>query len=597
MTMKAFLDLYRELLQILPGNARRFVVGYAVVLSALAVLDAASLGLLAVVINPLVSGAAVNLPIVGPVEGIGVVVIIGVVCVLVLAKGVLSSLMLWIATRRFAVYELELGSRLFDGFLRSPWVQRLQRNSSDLVRAIDSSVSYTISSVLLPGAGLLGELVTTVTVITVLAIAQPVVALITLVYLGLVGAAQFFWITKRARQAGRVNLHYSALTSQLVTEMIGALKEITLRNKSDNVSAVVRENRVHSTRARANIQFLSQVPRFVLEAALIGGFVIVGAVGFALDGMAAALSAVAVFALAGFRLAPSLVRTQYVVSLISANVPHARRVINEIRKSDPDASSRITDVARALPQHPKVLSFENVGFRYSADVANAVTGVSTTIPFGSTVALVGASGAGKSTFVDLVLGLMEPTEGEIALDGVPLREFTDGWRSRIAYVPQDVALFDRTVAENVALTWDGDFDSERVRSALAQAQLLSVIESRPDGIHGKIGERGLSLSGGQRQRMGIARALYAQPLVLVMDEATSALDTATEAAVTDAIKRLRGSMTIITVAHRLSTVMHSDQILFMSEGRVAAEGTFEELVAAVPEFAHQAGLAGLASGE
>src|SRR5690606_15017475 len=203
------------------------------------------------------------------------------------------------------------------------------------------------------------------------------------------------------------------------------------------------------------------------------------------------------------------------------------------------------------------------------------------------------SGAGKSTMIDLLLGLISPTSGTIAVDGIPLSELRDAWRGEVGYVPQDVSLFDATVAQNVALSWTDEFDTERVRRSLELAQLLGTVEARTDGIHSRVGERGLALSGGQRQRLGIARALYSAPRVLVMDEATSALDTTTEAAVTDAIRKLRGSMTIITVAHRLSTVKESDTIFFMKDGEVIASGTFDELVRAVPDFAQQAHLAGL----
>ncbi|EPR76647.1 ATP-binding protein of ABC transporter [Leifsonia rubra CMS 76R] len=187
--------------------------------------------------------------------------------------------------------------------------------------------------------------------------------------------------------------------------------------------------------------------------------------------------------------------------------------------------------------------------------------------------------------IDLLLGLMEPTRGTISVDGIPLAELKGAWRSRVGYVPQDVSLFDRSVAQNVALSWTDDFDADRVRHVLSLAQMLSTIEARQGGIHSQIGERGLALSGGQRQRQGIAQGLYADPFILVMDDATSSLDTATEAAVTDAMKRLRGSMTIITVAHRLSTVKESDVIFFMRDGRVAARGTFAELVVSEPDFA------------
>ena len=595
--MKEPLKVLRELLTVLPTDARRFLIGYTVSLALLAILDAMSLALLALVISPLVTNTPLHLPLIGDVEGVGLFIVLGIVCLLVVLKGVFAVMLLWYATRKFAKYELAIGSRLFDTYIASPWVERLKRNSSDLVRLTDSSIAQTISGVLLPGASLLGEALTFITVVGVLAIAQPLVAVITVVYLGMVGALLYFWVTRRSRQAGRVNLKYSLKVSRLITEMVGALKEITLRNKVNEVAEVVRGNRTYTSRARSNIQFLNQVPRYVLESAIIGGFVLVGVAGYLVGGATYALTAVALFSLAGFRLAPSIVRFQAIISQVTSSLPHAQRVIDEIHISERAVLERNARTSAELPPAPQRLDLKDLGFRYLEKDADAVRDVNISIEFGSTVAFVGASGAGKSTIIDLILGLIEPTSGTIAIDGLPLSEVTHSWRSRVGYVPQDVSLFDGSVAHNVALTWTDDIDRELVRSSLRQAQLLDFVESRPGGIDGDIGERGLSLSGGQRQRLGIARALYARPLILVMDEATSALDTATEAAVTDAIRQLRGSVTIITVAHRLSTVMHADQIFFMSHGRVQAQGTFNELVAAVPEFARQAGLAGLTGPE
>jgi ABC-type multidrug transport system fused ATPase/permease subunit len=194
----------------------------------------------------------------------------------------------------------------------------------------------------------------------------------------------------------------------------------------------------------------------------------------------------------------------------------------------------------------------------------------------------------------LLLGLLEPSSGHLEVGGTRMDFVLDDWRKRIGYVPQEVSLFDATVGQNVALTWNpSNVDRAKVETALRRAQLLETIRSRPDGIDAMVAERGLSLSGGQRQRLGIARALYNNPNVLVMDEATSALDTATEAAVTTAIRELHGEVTVITVAHRLSTIRNADIVFFMKDGRVEAQGSFDEVVQKVPDFAQQAALAGL----
>jgi len=596
--VKSNWKLYKEVLSVLPPSAGRFLAFYATIMGLLALMDGLALGLLAVVIAPLVSGTSVVLPVFGTLEGAQILIPLGLVCVLIVLKGVFALTLQWFATRRFARYELELGVRVFDGYIRAPWVERLRRNSSDLVRISDGSVSTTISGFLLPGASVIGDLMSFVSLILVLAIAQPMVGAVTLVYLGLIALVLQLQISRRSKQAGQVALRYSLRSSRLITEMIGALKEVTLRGSAAEVAGVVRENRSHATRARANSQFLAQVPRYVLDVALIGGIVLVGAAGFLADGnVQGAMASIALFGLAGFRLAPALVRFQSVLQQLNVSTPHARAVLDEIRNSDRYMEAATIGDTATLPAAPVRISLRDVGFRYSPDASEAVQGVTLDVPFGSQVAFVGASGAGKSTMIDLLLGLVEPTSGTITIDDVPLGRALNAWRAQISYVPQEVSLFDATVAQNVALSWRSDFDRERVTSALEQAQILSLIEARAGGIDGRIGERGLSLSGGQRQRLGIARALYTVPRVLVMDEATSALDTATEAAVTQAIEGLRGSVTTITVAHRLSTIRNADIIFFMRNGEVAASGTFQEVVAAEPEFALQAALAGLIEAE
>lgn len=593
--MKELWRTLRELVPLLPEAGQRYLRFYCWFVGLLAILDAVSLGLLAIVISPLLSGNSLTVPLIGTIDTAGLVWTLILVCVIVIVKGVLASLIQFFATRRFASFELAIGDRLLGAYMAAPWVERLKRNSADVIRLADWGIANTIAGVLLPAASLIGEAATFIVVFLVLVVSQPAIAVTALIYLGLVGLALYFWVSRRSQVAGRVNRDYSYRVSRLLTEMIGALKEVTLRNKSEEVASVVHADRVRTSQARANIQFLSLVPRYILESAVIGGIVLVGAVGFITGGgLAAAITAVSIFSLAGFRMAPSITRFQAVIGTTTANLPHAKNVIEDVKlMEERNAVARGgTDTGR-LPDHPVSLELEDVSFAYSTDVTPALREISLSIPFGATVAFVGSSGAGKSTLVDLILGLIEPTEGSIAIDGVPLRHVSSAWHSRVGYVPQDVSLFDGTVGQNVALTWSDDVDPGRARTALERAQLWDVIARRAGGLDGQIGERGLTLSGGQRQRLGIARALYVDPYVLVMDEATSALDTATEAAVARAVRELHGKVTVILVAHRLSTIRHADRIYFMADGRIKASGTFDELVKAVPAFAEQAALAGM----
>lgn len=584
----------RRLLPFLPASARKFLVVFGIISSVLAVIDVVALMLLALTLAASVSGQDISLPVIGTISADQVLWLILVLAVVVIAKSAANVWLQWVATRRFAHYELAVGQELFGAYIRSSWTDRISRNSAQIVQMSDSGIANVIAGFLLPVTTLPGLLVTSVGVIAVIVVAQPVTALVTIVYLGGIAVLQYFVLSGKTRQAARVARDSSLRVATLISGMVASLKEITLRGKADEVSEVIRINRRHTAQARANAGFLAAVPRFIFDAAIIGGFVIVGGAAFLVGGIDEAISAVALFGIAGFRLVPSLTGFQSVITRTITSAPYVDAVIADVEASKKFLADQEVLGKEPLPGEPELLQLSDVAFTFPGSDTPAVHDVALRIPMGTTVGIAGASGAGKSTLVDLLLGLLTPTRGSIRIDDLPLEDVLEAWRTHVGYVPQEVTLFDGTIAQNIALTWGEEFDLARVEDAARRAQLWDVIEQRADGLRTQVGERGLTLSGGQRQRLGIARALYSNPLILVLDEATSALDTKTEADVAAAIRGLRGDVTVIAVAHRLSTIRDSDQILFMQDGTVAANGTFDEVVAASPAFAAQAKLAGLA---
>lgn len=591
--MKNVLRVLRQIIPMLPGRARRFLLLYSISQASLALLDIAAIGILALVLTPLVSGSQLSLPIIGAVPESATIWVLVTAAGLIILKSFLSIILQWIGTRRFANYELDIGDRLFTAYLHAPWTERVMRSTGEIVRMADVGIANVTSGILLPFALVPAEIATFFSVLLVLILAQPTTAAITLLYLGLIAAFMYFGFSKRSIVAGRVNRDYSYRTASLMTEMVSTLKEITLRNKTGEVAKIVKGNRSRATRARANIAFLNAVPKYIVEAALVVGFMLVGGIAYLQGGAEQALPAIALFGVAGFRMVPSVTRFQGIMTQTTSNLPHARAVLKDIRSAERyvrDAEVLGREPLKSAPEH---LVFEDVTFQYSPTSPPAVDNINLSIKMGSSLGLVGESGAGKSTLIDLLLGLLVPTSGVIKIDEQNLTDVLAEWRAHVGYVPQDVSLFNGSIAQNVALAWEGDLDEEKVRACLERAQLLDIIEAR-GGIHTPAGERGFAFSGGQRQRLGIARALYSDPLVLVMDEATSALDSATESAVTHAIRELHGDVTVIAVAHRLSTIRHSDQVCYMEEGKVASLGTFDEVVAESAKFANQAHLAGLA---
>ncbi|WP_136055157.1 ATP-binding cassette domain-containing protein [Microbacterium sp. K24] len=593
--MKRIWPVLRDLLPLLPEGARRYFAGYMVATTAITGLDVIAMSLLALIIGPALSGGTLSLPIIGDVPTETLPLLALGACVLIIIKSVLSVTLHWFATRRFARYELEIGDRMFKAYINSSWEERSKRSVAEITRIADAGIANTMAGFLLPLMRVPSMIFTFVLIIAVLLVADPLTAIIAFGYLGLVALIVHQVVTKRSLEAAQVNLTYSYRVAILMTEMMEALKELSLRNRLSEVSDLVATNRSRSVRARANGGFLGIIPGFAFEAALIGGVILIGGFAFWQGGITAALSSVALFAATGFRLIPAITGIQGGIVQAVASTPAALDVIGDLMSAEKDMESSSTPEDTAvLAESPRELRLDDVRFRYPSANEDVIRGMSLDIPLGSSLGIVGPSGAGKSTLIDLLLGLSQASQGQISIDGAPLNSVLKQWRGRVGYVPQRVALFDGSIAQNVALTWTEEVDEERVLNALERAQLGPLIRSRAGGIHERIGERGVSLSGGQQQRLGIARALYTDPLVLVLDEATSSLDTKTEDEVTKSIRALQGEVTLISVAHRLSTIKDYDRICYVDEGVIAASGTFLEVASMLPDFAEQVVLAGLA---
>jgi len=348
--------------------------------------------------------------------------------------------------------------------------------------------------------------------------------------------------------------------------------------------------------ARRRYQFTTATPRLLLETLAIG-IMLLGIVGLLTMGRSPGevVVTLGLFGVVAFRLMPSLNRLTGYASNLRAGSAMVGTIHADIQKvrALPGAGAVFAEPdPLSLPLH-ETLKVENVSYRYPGAERPALAGIDMTVRRGQSVALVGASGAGKTTLADVLLGLLEPDIGNILADGVAIRSHLRRWQRSIGYVPQDVFLLDGTIRSNVAFgIRDEEIDDERVMKAIRLAQLEKLVEGMPQGLHTVVGEKN-ALSGGQRQRIGIARALYNDPDVLVMDEATSALDAETEHLITQAIESLHGDKTLFIIAHRLSTVRRCDLIFLMHQGMIEDVGSFNELVERHPRFANMVKLMGM----
>ena len=591
--MLSMFTTVRRVLSVMPPGASRFYVIFVIASCSLAILDVASMGLLALVLTALLSGGEIVLPLLGsfPAEDAGWFVLVA--CGLIILKALLAILQQWQVTRRFARYELEVGDELLAAYTEVNWDARTALSTSDVTRLADSGIANTVMGFLLPLASVPGNVLSFLAVAVVLFVSDPAGALAVTVYLVLVALLLLLVVARKSLQAGRVNRHYAYRAATVVTEIVHAVKELTLRDTLPNARAHVRELRSHAVRARANISFLSVVPKNVIEAALVGGLLIVGAVALVFGGVQQAVVAIALFTATGFRMTPALATVQTSLTSATANQVYARNVIDDMTAFTAATAHHPSVEDVELPARPQLLRLIEVSYRYPDADRDALQSISLELPIGSSLGVVGPTGAGKSTLIDVLLGLYPPSSGRVEIDGVSINGAPHAYRRLIGYVPQNVSFIAGTLAQNVALTWGDEFDEERVEKALRRASLGELLESLPNGIHARVNERGENFSGGQRQRLGIARALYSEPVILVLDEATSALDVRTEDDVTQAITALKGDVSVIAIAHRLTAIRELDKICYIDAGRVVGTGTFDELRQLISDFDDQVRLSGL----
>jgi len=382
--------------------------------------------------------------------------------------------------------------------------------------------------------------------------------------------------------------HEQTQVIKALQEGLGSIRDVLLEGTQLVYCDVYHRANYPLQRAKGNIVFIGQSPRYVMEAL---GMVLIAVLAYGLSrqagGIATALPVLGALALGAQRLLPALQQGYSAWTNIAG--AHAS-LADVIELLDQPLPEEMREPAPAPLYFRNAIRLNAVRFRYSSDGPWVLDGLNLAIPKGARVGFVGSTGSGKSTTLDLLMGLLIPTEGGLLVDGQPLSgSRIRAWQRTIAHVPQSIYLADSTFTENIALGVLPDaIDMQRVQQAARQAQISDFIESRPEGYNAHVGERGIRLSGGQRQRVGIARALYKQASVLVFDEATSALDNTTEQAVMEAIENLNHDLTILLIAHRLTTVQRCDTIVELEHGRVVAQGTYEQLLECSASFRNMA---------
>ncbi|HEV8017065.1 MAG TPA: ABC transporter ATP-binding protein [Steroidobacteraceae bacterium] len=504
--------------------------------------------------------------------------------VMALVAGAIRLLLLWVTTRFTFAAGADLSIEVYLRTLYQPYEVHVARNSSEVISGITYKVGGTVLGVLLPLMTLLSSVMLLVAIPLALIAIDPVVALASSLVLG-ASYGVISWLSRRRlyhnsrRQADAQTYVLKALQ-----EGLGAIRDVLLDGAQPVFCEVYRQADQQLRRAQASNVFIAQSPRFAMEAV---GMVLIAALAYGMtrhtQSAIGALPVLGALALGAQRLLPALQQAFGAWATIAGSRAYLTDTVALIDQPMP---------AEALEAAPEPLCFQhaiefrNVHFRYAAEGPWVLEDLTFMIPKGARVGLVGGTGSGKSTTLDLLMGLLKPTHGEILVDGSPIGGTrARSWQRTLAHVPQSIYLADASVAENIAFGIPtGAIDMQRVRAAARRAQIDEFIEGRPGAYAALVGERGVRLSGGQRQRIGIARALYKRASVLVLDEATSALDNATERAVMDAIDGLDRELTVLLIAHRLTTVRRCDTILELERGRLVAQGTYELLLECSQSF-------------
>ena len=519
----------------------------------------------------------------------GFLVFLGIGTFLMTMLGIVMHILsLYTVTRFTNECSYMLSTQLLGGYLHQPYAWFLNRHSSDLGKAVLSEVDNVVSQSFMPGMTFLSNLVVAAFISAFLIALQPVIAVATTVVLVISYAGIFIVARKYLTRFGQIRFAANAERYKIAQEATAGIKDVKLLGLEDRYVRRFRHPARRMARVSAARAMIAQAPRYLLQGVAFGGMllIILGMLIVQSATLGTILPLLAVYAFAGLRLLPAVQQVYQEVTSMRYSQPSLvalHKDITEIRARDADP---VAIDAAPLPLNDR-LELIDVRYAYPLAEREALQGLTLTIPARTTVGIVGSTGAGKTTAVDLILGLLVMQKGTLAVDGQPITPSNvRAWQNNIGYVPQAIFLTDDTVAANIAFGQTADeIDRAAMERAARTAELHDFVMSElPQGYDTLVGERGIRLSGGQRQRIGIARALYADPDVLIMDEATSALDNLTEKAVMDAVHNLGHAKTIILIAHRLTTVQACDTIFMLEHGRLVAQGTYDELLDSSRKF-------------
>lgn len=505
-----------------------------------------------------------------------ILAIIAIICIFIV-KDVFLFFEYYVQTRFTCNNRVTTQRRLMEVYLNRPYEFFLNASSGEIMRVIKSDTSGTFS-LLNTMMGFFTEGIVAIALIIAIIIVDPVMALMTAALLIVVMLIIYKGVKPVLKKSGQIYQYNNAVANQWILQSIEGVKEMKVAGKE---KFFVEEYSHYASKAvdsEKTQNVLTSAPRLIIEAVVVSGMLgYIGIMVYAGNDISALLPQISAFAVAAVRLLPSANRMSTALNSITFLEPQLDKTIENLRVADKYAKED-TEREAKKPSPTDTISLEKecglyqITFAYPNVEKNVLTQADMVIPVGKSVGIVGTSGAGKTTAVDILLGLLDCKEGHVLSDGTDIQSNYDAWLSHLAYIPQMIYMLDDTIRSNVAFGFHkNQIDDNEVWRALDEAQMGDFVRSLPDGLDTSIGERGVRLSGGQRQRIGIARALYTDPELLIFDEATSALDNETESAIMDSINSLHGKKTLIIIAHRLTTIEGCDIVYRVENGKIQKE--------------------------